>query len=82
MCSWSSTWSDGYSVSVDHWALLFLLLWWLEAGALLHVADGLVPLPLALGTGPGSGQQGLTHIQRRGCGGRLRWRFGCAVEVI
>lgn len=77
-----STWCDGHPIAVDNWALLFLLLRRLQAGALLHVADWLVPLPLALGTGPGSGQQGFTHIQRRSCGRRLRWRFRCAVKVI
>lgn len=78
----NSTWRDGHPVAVDNRTLLFLLLRWLQAGALLHVADWLVPLPLALGAGPGSRQQGLTHIQRRCCGGRLRWRFWSAVEVI
>lgn len=76
------TWCDGHPIAVDNGALLFLLLRWLQAGALLHVADWLVPLPFALGTGPGSGQQGFTHIQRRSCGRRLRWRFWCAVKVI
>lgn len=77
-----STWCDGHPVAIDNRTLLFLLLRRLQAGALLHVADWLVPLSLALGAWPGSGQQGLTHIQRRGCRGRLRWRFRSAVEVI
>lgn len=76
------TWCDGHPVAVDDGTLLLLLLGRLQAGALLHVADGLVPLPLALGAGPGSGQQGLTHIQRGRCRRRLGWRFGSAVEVI
>lgn len=80
--SFDSTWRDGHPVAVDDRALLFLLLGWLQAGALLHVADRLVPLPLALRAGPGSWQQDLTHIKRRGRRGRLRWRFGGAVEVI
>lgn len=77
-----STWCDDHPVAIDNRALLFLLLRWLQTGTLLHVADRLVPLPLALGAWPGSGQQGLTYIQRRCCGGRLRWRFRCTVEVI
>lgn len=77
-----STWCDGHPVAIDNWALLFLLLRRLQTGALLHVADWLVSLSFALGAWPGSGQQGLTHIQRRGCRGRLGWRFRCAVEVI
>lgn len=76
------TWCDGHPVAVDDGTLLLLLLGRLQAGALLHVADGLVPLSLALGAGPGSGQQGLTHIQRGRCRRRLGWRFGSAVEVI
>lgn len=80
--SLDSTWCDGHPVAVDDRTLLFLVLRWLQAGALLHVADRLVPLPLALRAGPGSWQQDLTYIKRRGCGGRLRWRFGGAVEVI
>lgn len=76
------TWRDGHPVAVDDRALLLLLLGRLQAGALLHVADRLVPLPLALRAGPGSGQQDLTYIKRRGGGGRLRWRLGGAVEVV
>lgn len=80
--SWDRTWRDGHPVAVDDRALLLLLLGGLQAGALLHVADRLVALPLALRAGPGSGQQDLTYIKRRGRRGRLRWRLGGPVEVI
>lgn len=80
--SFDSTWCDGHPVAVDDRTLLFLLLGRLQAGALLHIADRLVPLPLALRAGPGSWQQDLTYIKRRGRGGRLRWRFRGAVEVV
>lgn len=78
----TGTWRDGHPVAVDDRTLLFLLLGRLQAGALLHIADRLVALPLALRAGPGSGQQDLTYIKRRGRGGRLRWRFRGAVEVV
>ena len=73
---------DDHPVAVDDGAVIVLLLRGLQAAALLHVADRLVPLPLALGAGPGSGQQRLAHIQGRGRGGRLRGRLRGPVEVI
>lgn len=56
------TWGQGHAVAVDDGPLLlFLLPRRLDAG-LLHVADGLVALPLALGAGSGARQQLLRHI--------------------
>ena len=62
----SLTGRDDHPVAVDDRAVIVVLLRGLQAAALLHVADRLVPLPLALGAGPGSGQQRLAHIQGRG----------------
>lgn len=56
------TWGQGHAVAVDDGSLLLLLLpRRLDAG-LLHVADRLVALPLALGAGSGARQQLLRHI--------------------
>lgn len=55
------TWRDGNPVAVDDGSLLLLVLRRLDTG-LLHVADGLVALPLALGGGSGARQQLVRYI--------------------
>lgn len=56
------TWGQGHAVAVDDGPLLlFLLPRRLNAG-LLHVADRLVALPLALRAGSGAREQLLRHI--------------------